>query len=242
MNVLEVENLHVRYGRVTAVEGVTLQLGEGEMVGLIGANGAGKSSTLAAITGMAPPSEGSIKFDGTSIVGQSPERIARQGVSLVPEGRHVFGSLSVEENLRLGTVGRRNAQPREALQDVFERFPVLERYRETSAGKLSGGEQQQLAIGRALISKPRLLLLDEPSLGLAPLMVDLVFDSLARLHSEGVAILLVEQNAGRTIESSDRTYLLTRGRVAFEGDSAAFDANVNIAEAYLGEESDHELG
>jgi branched-chain amino acid transport system ATP-binding protein len=232
---LRVEDIVVHYARVPAVRGVSLAVDEGEVVGLIGPNGAGKSTTLGAITGLVKPSSGSITFDGTSLIGRPPERIVREGVALVPEGRHIFGSLTVEENLFLGTLARRDrTDADDELADVLDRFPVLKRYYKAPAGKLSGGEQQQLAIGRALLSKPRLLLLDEPSLGLAPLVVDQVFDVLQSLRERGMTILLVEQNAARTLEFADRSYVLRTGEMALAGTREELRETGDLMDAYLG--------
>jgi branched-chain amino acid transport system ATP-binding protein len=181
------------------------------------------------------PSSGSITFDGRSLLGLQPERIVREGIALVPEGRHIFGSLTVEENLVLGALARRDkAGAEETLTDVLERFPILKTYFKAPAGKLSGGEQQQLAIGRALLSKPRLLLLDEPSLGLAPLVVDQVFDVLDLLRKQGITILLVEQNAARTLDFADRSYVLRTGEIALAGTREELRETGGLMDAYLG--------
>lgn len=231
---LRVEDLVVRYGPVTALRGISLEVSEGEVVGLIGPNGSGKSTTLHAICGFEPPVKGAISLDGAPLTGISPELIVRRGVALVPEGRHIFASLTVGENLRLGLTARRTNGSADALESVLTRFPVLRRYYGSSAGSLSGGEQQQLAIARALLSEPRLLLLDEPSLGLAPSLVDLVFDTLAELRKEGATILLVEQNAARTVAFADRTYVLRTGSITHAGTREQLAREVDLAEAYLG--------
>jgi branched-chain amino acid transport system ATP-binding protein len=232
---LEVEDLHVRYGRISAVQGVSLSVAVGEAIAVVGSNGAGKSSTLAAIMGLVRPASGRIAFDGESVVGATPESIARRGMSLVPEGRHIFASLTVAENLRLGLVARGGrGDDEEAVEHALNRFEVLRRYYRTSAGKLSGGEQQQLAIARALVAGPRLLLLDEPSLGLAPLIVDLVFDTLEQLRKDGQTILLVEQNAARAIAFADRALVLGGGRVTHAGTRDDLRDELDIAAAYLG--------
>ena len=230
---LVVRDLHVRYGHITAVRGVSFTVGEGELVGVVGANGAGKTTTVAAITGLVRPAMGSIEFDGVQLVGRPSERIARDGISLVPEGRRIFASLTVEENLRIGATARASAEVQEALERELERFPVLARYAKTTAGNLSGGEQQQLAIARALMAGPRLLVLDEPSLGLAPQMVELVFDTLEDLRSEGRTILLVEQNARQTVDIADRCLVFRQGVIAATLEGAG-DADAALAEAYLG--------
>ncbi|MCW3006086.1 MAG: transporter related protein [Solirubrobacterales bacterium] len=232
---LKVENLEVRYGRLAAVRNVSFEVGKGEFVGLIGPNGAGKTSTLAAITGLVSPSAGSVTFDGESLLGRSPEQIVRRGVSLIPEGRQIFGTLTVAENLSLGSTARSDRSTlADDLERELERFPILRTYYDTPAGRLSGGEQQQLAIARALLGQPRMLLLDEPSLGLAPLMIDAVFEVLTHLRDEGVTIVLVEQNAARTIEVADRCYVLRSGEVALTGSSDEILATADVAAAYLG--------
>ncbi|MBS1880625.1 MAG: ABC transporter ATP-binding protein [Actinobacteria bacterium] len=210
---LRVDSLEVRYGRLTALHGISFEVGSGECVGLIGANGAGKTTTLSAIAGVLTPAAGTIELEGAIVNREAPEAIVRRGVALVPEGRRIFTTLSVEENLRIGASIRGDDEIAADVERMMERFPVLRRYAGTHAGKLSGGEQQQLAIARALMSRPRLLLLDEPSLGLAPLMVDLVFDLVAQLREEGITILLVEQNGRRTVELADRTYVLASGSI-----------------------------
>lgn len=232
---LRIENLQVQYGRIAAVRGLSLAVGQGEIVGVIGPNGAGKTSTLAAVTGIAPTSGGSIDFDGKSLVGLAPEAIVRRGLALVPEGRQIFLNLTVEENLRLGgTVKRDGSSFAEHRERVLEKFPVLRRYYGGMAGQLSGGEQQQLAIARSLLSRPRLLLLDEPSLGLAPRVVNLVFEVLADLRAEGTTILLAEQIAGKTVELADRTYVLKGGEVVISGTRDELMDNADITSAYLG--------
>jgi branched-chain amino acid transport system ATP-binding protein len=210
---LEVDGLEVRYGAVPAVRNLSLSVPEGEIVGLIGPNGAGKSTTLHAITGLVPAYTGDVRLRDRSIVGLSPEAIARAGVALVPVGRRIFADFTVEENLRLGLAARRDGDGRGALAEAFELFPVLREFRRRSAGALSGGQQQQLAIGRALVAGPSLLLLDEPSLGLAPTIVDEVFGAHARIRQRGVTILLVEQRAQRTVALADRTEVLANGEL-----------------------------
>ena len=209
---LEVSSLEVRYGSVPAVRGVDLRVARGEIVGLIGPNGAGKSTTLHAVMGVLRPAAGDIRLAGQSIAGKAPERIVRDGVALVPEGRRIFAELTVEENLRLGLAGRRTRDgAQEAFAAVYELFPILRDTRGRHAGLLSGGQQQQLAIARALVADPQLLLLDEPSLGLAPTVVDTLFEALHTIRSQGVTILLVEQRAQRTVSFADRTYVLANG-------------------------------
>jgi branched-chain amino acid transport system ATP-binding protein len=233
--VLKVEELSVSYGRVPAVQDISLEVNEGEIVGLVGPNGAGKTTTLATLFGLLQPAAGLIAFEGKSLRGQSPERIVRLGIGLVPEGRQIFGTLTVAENLQLGATTRRDKRAvRTDTDAVLDRFPALERYFDSPAGRLSGGEQQQLAIARALLSRPRLLLLDEPSLGLAPLMIDLVFDTLAQLRTEGTTVLLVEQNAARTVELADRSYVLRTGKVALSGSREELLARPDFESTYLG--------
>jgi len=232
---LRIRDLVVRYSGTTAVRGISLEVMPGEVVGLIGPNGAGKTSTLSAIFGLVPTASGSIELEGRSLLGLPPERIVRLGVALVPEGRQIFGSLTVRENLRLGATPRADRARVDAdVRDALERFPVLDRFIDAPAGRLSGGEQQQLAIARALLSRPRLLLLDEPSLGLAPIIIDGVFDAIAELRAEGVTVLLVEQNAARTVEFADRTYLLRTGTIALSGTRDVLAGKVDLAHAYLG--------
>jgi branched-chain amino acid transport system ATP-binding protein len=208
---LAVDKLSVRYGAVDAVREVSLDVDAGEIVGLIGPNGAGKSSTLHAIMGAAPVVGGDVRVGGTSIVGRRSEDVARAGVALVPEGRRIFGELTVEENLRLGLAARRGHANGNALDSAFELFPALRESRGRPGGALSGGQQQQLAIARALVAEPDVLLLDEPSLGLAPRIVDVVFDALAAIRERGLAVLLVEQRAQRTVALADRSHVLANG-------------------------------
>jgi branched-chain amino acid transport system ATP-binding protein len=232
---LQVEQVAARYGSVVAVHSVSFDVQAGEIVAIVGPNGAGKSTTLAAISGTLTPTAGTITYEGESLIGLSPERIVRRGVALVPEGRQIFASLSVAENLQLGTTAikdRRDA--RTDLEQVLGRFPILRTYYRASAAKLSGGEQQQLAIARALLSRPKLLLLDEPSLGLAPIMIDRVFDTLAELRDSGVTVLLVEQNATRAVALADRTYVLRTGRVALSGQRDELLRTTDFAAVYLG--------
>jgi branched-chain amino acid transport system ATP-binding protein len=231
---LELIDLSVTYGSVPAVRKLDLTVGKGEIVGLIGPNGAGKSTTLHTIVGLVGPRSGDIRFHGSSIVGKKPEAISRAGIALVPEGRRIFAELTVEENLRLGAVGR---DGRDGLDDdrrwVEELFPVLQESRTRHAGVLSGGQQQQLAIARALLAGPAVLLLDEPSLGLAPTMVDVVFDVLLRIRERGVTVLLVEQRAQRTVALADRTYVLTNGELRMTLTPADADDTERIISAYL---------
>ena len=224
MTALVVEGLEVRYGAVRAVRDLSFTVEPGEIVGLIGPNGAGKSSTLHAIMGAAPVAAGEVRLGGASLLGRKPEDVARSGIALVPEGRRIFGELSVEENLRLGLAGRRSQSGAgEAVERAHELFPIVREFRSRAAGALSGGQQQQLAIARALVAEPDVLLLDEPSLGLAPRIVDVVFDALAAIRETGLAVLLVEQRAQRTIALADRSHVLSNGelRLTLGRDDAA---------------------
>jgi branched-chain amino acid transport system ATP-binding protein len=235
---LKVEGLSARYGRVVALHSISFEVKEHEIVAIVGPNGAGKSTTLAAITGTVAPSGGSISYEGESLIGLAPERIVRRGIALVPEGRQIFASLSVAENLQLGSTSVKDRNgARDDLERTLERFPILRTYYRSSAAKLSGGEQQQLAIARALLSRPRLLLLDEPSLGLAPIMIDTVFETFDELRESGVTVLLVEQNATRAVALADRTYVLRTGRVALEGTRDELRRTADFATEYLGSPS-----
>jgi branched-chain amino acid transport system ATP-binding protein len=231
---LRLTDVEVSYGGVVAVRGVSLDVGAGEIVGLIGPNGAGKSTTLHAIMGLVPVRAGEVALDGRSLRGRAPELIARAGVALVPEGRRLFGELTVEENLRLGLAARRDGDGADdPLEDVLELFPVLEEFKRRPAGVLSGGQQQQLAIARALVARPSVLLLDEPSLGLAPSVVDIVFSTLRAIRERGLAILLVEQRAQRTVALADRTHVLANGELRLTlGAGDAADTERLVA-AYL---------
>jgi branched-chain amino acid transport system ATP-binding protein len=218
---------------VEAVRGLSLEVKPGEIVGLIGPNGAGKSSTLHAIMGAAPVTAGDVRLDGRSLVGRRPEDVARRGIALVPEGRRIFGELSVEENLRLGLAGRRRGRNGGGLGRAYDLFPVLREFRSRQAGVLSGGQQQQLAIGRALAADPAVLLLDEPSLGLAPKIVDVVFEALAQIRDSGLGVLLVEQRAQRTVALADRSHVLANGELRLTlGPDDAGDTDRLVA-AYL---------
>ncbi|HKD93643.1 MAG TPA: ABC transporter ATP-binding protein [Gaiellaceae bacterium] len=233
MTALVVENLSVRYGAVEAVRGLSLEVKPGQIVGLIGPNGAGKSSTLHAIMGSAPITGGDVRLDGTSVVGRNPEQVARRGVALVPEGRRIFGELTVEENLRLGLAGRGARKNGDGLARANELFPILREFRSRQAGVLSGGQQQQLAIGRALAADPEVLLLDEPSLGLAPKIVDIVFEALTQIRDAGLAVLLVEQRAQRTVALADESHVLANGELRLTlGAKDAADTDRLVA-AYL---------
>jgi branched-chain amino acid transport system ATP-binding protein len=231
---LAVEDLEVRHGAVTAVRGLSFEVGHGEIVGLIGPNGAGKSSTLHAIMGAVRPAAGDVRVNGITVVGRRPEDVARRGVALVPEGRRIFAELTVEENLLLGLAGRRRREGgAEDTRKVYDLFPVVEEARRRKAGTLSGGQQQQLAIARALVADPEVLLLDEPSLGLAPRVVDLVFEALAAIRERGLAILLVEQRAQRTVAFADRSHVLSMGELRLTlGPESAGDTDALVS-AYL---------
>ncbi len=231
---LALNGLDVRYGPVTAVRGVTFEVGRGEIVGLIGPNGAGKSSTLHAIMGLVPIAGGDVTVAGRSLRGLAPEQVARGGVALVPEGRRIFGELSVEENLRLGLAGRRSRDgAHEDLEAVFDLFPIVGEFRGRPAGALSGGQQQQLAIARALVARPDVLLLDEPSLGLSPTVTDVVFEALGTIRERGLTVLLVEQRAQRTVAFADRSFVLANGEIRLSLTPAdAADTDRMIA-AYL---------
>jgi branched-chain amino acid transport system ATP-binding protein len=212
--VLELSDVEVAYGGVAAVRGLSLRVAPGEIVGLIGPNGAGKSTTLHAVMGLVPARRGEIRFGAESLRGRAPEHIARRGLALVPEGRRLFAELTVEENLRLGLAARSGSNGAETdLADVRALFPIVEEFRDRRAGTLSGGQQQQLAIARALVAKPAILLLDEPSLGLAPTVVDLVFSTLQTIRDRGLGILLVEQRAQRTVALADRTHVLANSEL-----------------------------
>ena len=230
MTALVVEELEVRYGPVRAVRGLSLEVAPGEIVGLIGPNGAGKSSTLNAIMGAAPIAAGDVRLGKISLVGRRPEDIARSGIALVPEGRRIFGELSVEENLKLGFAARRS---RGDLDYVYDLFPVVRQFRRRSAGALSGGQQQQLAIARALVAEPDVLLLDEPSLGLAPRIVDVVFEALLAIRDRGIAVLLVEQRAQRTVALADRSHVLANGELRLSLTPADADDTDKLVAAYL---------
>jgi len=232
---LEIRDLSVLYGRISAVEGVSLHVGEGEIVGLVGPNGAGKSTTLAAILGLIPAAAGVISYFGESLAGLRTESIVRLGIALVLEGRHIFGTLTVAENLLLGRTANLDRRRADAvLERELRRFPILRETLRRPASTLSGGEQQQLAIARALVAQPRLLLVDEPSLGLAPLLVDRVFDAIDEIRREGVTVLIVEQNVVRTVALADRTYVLRTGRIALSGTRAELERSGALDSAYLG--------
>jgi branched-chain amino acid transport system ATP-binding protein len=233
--VLKIADLHVRYGAINAVRGVDLEVMQGEIVALLGANGAGKTTTLSAAVGLVRPVGGEITLGDEKISGRDTEYIVTRGVTLVPEGRRVFASLTVEENLTLGAASRSDAAGvAQSRAEVLELFPILSERLSQAAGTLSGGQQQQLAIGRALMLNPRLLLLDEPSLGLAPQIVDDIFDLIIRLKRRGLTILLVEQDAVAALDVADRAYVMVNGRIVTSGPAAELRASDEIARAYLG--------
>jgi branched-chain amino acid transport system ATP-binding protein len=231
---LEIAGLDVSYGGVAAVRDVSIAVGRGEIVGLIGPNGAGKSTTLHAVMGLVAARRGEIRLAGVSVRGQAPEEVARSGISLVPEGRRIFAELTVEENLRLGLSGRRSRTGAgEDIAAVYAQFPVIDEFARRRAGTLSGGQQQQLAIARALVARPDVLLLDEPSLGLAPKIVDVVFAALAEIRERGITVLLVEQRAQRTVAFADRTYLMANGEIRLTMTPADADDTDSMVAAYL---------
>ena len=235
MSLLKLEKVEVHYGGIRAVKGIDLTVAKGELVCLIGANGAGKTTTLRAITGLAHAS-GRIEYDGTDLVGMKSHEIARLGLALVPEGRGVFPQLTIDENLAMGAYTRRDAAAvAQDVERVFSLFPRLKERRAQTAGTMSGGEQQMLAIGRALMSRPRLLLLDEPSMGLAPIMVEKIFEVIRLIAAEGVTMLLVEQNARLALEASHRAYVLESGLVTIAGEASKLLGDPQVRSAYLGE-------
>jgi len=234
MNLLEVKDLHVYYGSIHAIKGISFHVEKGEIVTLIGANGAGKSTTLNTVSGLLKPKEGSIEFGGKSLIGIPAHKIVSEGMALCPEGRRIFAHLSVEENLEMGAYTRPNSEIKSSLELVYDNFPRLkERYKQI-AGTLSGGEQQMLAMGRALMSKPDLMMLDEPSMGLAPILVDQIFDIIQRLHKNGTTILLVEQNAQMALSIANRAYVLETGKIVNEGTGMELLNDGSVRKAYLG--------
>jgi branched-chain amino acid transport system ATP-binding protein len=233
---LKVEGLQVRYGAIEAVKALDLHIDEGERVTLIGANGAGKTSSLKALTGLLPAAGGEIRFAGHSILGQAPDTLLRQGIAMVPEGRGIFARMSVLENLQAGAFLRRdNAQVQREMSQLFEHFPRLEERLQQSAGLLSGGEQQMLALARALLSRPRLLILDEPSMGLAPIMVEKIFQVIDDVCRQGMTLLLVEQNARLALQVTNRAYVMDTGRISLTGPSQDLLEHPEVRSAYLGE-------
>ena len=233
--ILEVEELHVAYGGVQAVRGISLEVRAGEIIALLGANGAGKSSTLLAIVGSVRAKSGQVRFDGNNVTASTPDRLVRDGMALIPEGGRVFARQSVAQNLRLGAyVVADAARYRQHADRVYALFPRLAERRTQLAGTLSGGERQMLAIGRALMSGPRLLLIDEPSLGLSPQLVDAVFDGLSNLNRSGTSLLLVEQNMMRALELATRAYVMQSGRIALKGTAQEISTSDEVRQAYLG--------
>ena len=234
MSMLKVEDLHVYYGSIHAIKGISFEVSEGEIVTLIGANGAGKSTTLNTITGLLKPKSGSVTFEDHNIVGVPAHKIVSHGLALCPEGRRVFLQMTVQENLEMGGFTRPSGEISASIDDVYARFPRLkERYKQT-AGTLSGGEQQMLAVGRALMSRPKLLMLDEPSLGLAPLVVQGIFDIIRTVNQQGMTVLLIEQNANMALKIADYAYVLETGCITKSGTGAELLADESIKEAYLG--------
>ena len=231
---LKVEDVNVYYGSIHAIKGVSFEVNQGEIVTLIGANGAGKSTTLNTVSGLLKPKSGTIEFEGKSVVGVPAHKILREGMALCPEGRRIFSQLTVEENLQMGAYTRPNSEIADSIADIYDRFPRLkERYKQV-AGTLSGGEQQMLAMGRALMSKPKLLMLDEPSMGLAPILVEQIFEIIVEMNKRGTTILLVEQNAQMALSIAHRGYVLETGRVVSTGTGAELLNDDAVRKAYLG--------
>src|SRR5215472_15025111 len=234
MALLEVSGIRTFYGAIEALKGVSLTVGEGEVVTLIGSNGAGKSTTLRSVSGLTPAAAGTVTFDGDDITRVPAHEIVTRGIALAPEGRHCFARMTVRENLDLGAYRRRGAAIAADMERVFALFPRLKEREKQKAGTMSGGEQQMLAIGRAMMASPRLLLLDEPSLGIAPILVDQIYETITRIASSGMAILLVEQNANRALETASRGYVLETGRIVLANDSATLAHDPEVQKAYLG--------
>ena len=232
---LKVSDLKVAYGGIQAVKGVTLEVRRGELVSLIGANGAGKSTTLKAITGLQPVGAGSVEFMGRSIRGRGAWELVAQGLVMVPEGRGTFTRMSITENLQMGAFVRKDSEIAADLEKVFALFPRLKERRNQLAGTMSGGEQQMLAMGRALMARPKLLLLDEPSMGLSPIMVDKIFEVVADIHAQGTTVLLVEQNASRALQLATRGYVMDSGELTMSGEAKALLDDPKVRAAYLGE-------
>ncbi len=234
MALLEVSDLHAHYGAIEALKGISLTVDEGQVVTLIGSNGAGKTTTLRCISGLTAASAGTVTFAGEDITGMPADQVVTRGIALAPEGRRCFPRMTVRENLDLGAYRRRGPDVAADLERVFTLFPRLEERERQKAGTLSGGEQQMLAIGRAMMASPRLLLLDEPSLGIAPVLTDRIYQTIEEIHSLGVAILLVEQNANRALEAAGRGYVLETGRVVLADDTSSLQRDPKVQEAYLG--------
>ena len=236
MSLLEVTDLRVSYGAIEAIKGISLTVEEGQVVTLIGTNGAGKTTTLRTLSGLLRPTAGTVVFEGDRLDALPAHQIVTKGIAHSPEGRRIFPLMTVEENLELGAFSRKGAGTADDVKAVYERFPRLEERRAQKAGTLSGGEQQMLAIGRALMSRPRMLMLDEPSMGLAPIMIQLIFDTIAELKASGTTILLVEQNASAALALADYGYVLETGRVVLEGPGQDLLVDENVRKAYLGED------
>jgi branched-chain amino acid transport system ATP-binding protein len=234
MALLEVDDIRTRYGSIEAVKGVSIEVEEGEVVTMIGSNGAGKSTTLRTISGLNPAASGTVMFQGEDITRIPAHEVVGLGIALCPEGRHVFARMSVRENLDLGAYLRRGAEVAEDLERVYDLFPRLKERQRQKAGTMSGGEQQMLAIGRSLMTRPKLLMLDEPSMGIAPILVQRIYETIREINRQGVAILLVEQNANYALEIARRGYVLETGRVALADDSAELRDNPDVQRAYLG--------
>jgi branched-chain amino acid transport system ATP-binding protein len=234
MALLEIDDIRTYYGNIEALKGISIEVEEGEIVTLIGSNGAGKSTTLRSISGLTPPRQGTIRFDGEEIGETAPQDIVRKGISQSPEGRHCFQRMTVRENLDLGAYLRRDGDVESDLQRVFDLFPRLKERERQKAGTMSGGEQQMLAIGRALMAQPRLLLLDEPSMGIAPILVERIYETITEINKQGTTILLVEQNANYALGVSERAYVLETGKVALSDASEALRNNPDVQRAYLG--------
>jgi branched-chain amino acid transport system ATP-binding protein len=236
MALLEINDLHTYYGKIHALRGISLSVDEGEIVTLIGANGAGKTTTLNTVSSLLVPRQGAVSFDGEDLTHVPPHGVVKRGVVQVPEGRRIFAQLTVEENLRMGAFTVDDDKlVEEGVQNAYEMFPRLKERRRQVAGTLSGGEQQMLAMGRALMTKPRILLLDEPSMGLAPNLVEYIFETIQRIHSEGTAILLVEQNAATALTICHRGYVLQSGQIIMADSAAALAGNEDVRRSYLGE-------
>ena len=235
MALLEVEDIHTYYGNIEALKGISLTVEEGEIVTLIGSNGAGKSTTLRSISGVSPPREGTIRFDGEDISTVPPQNIVQRGISQSPEGRHIFPRMTVRENLDMGAYLRRDDYS-EDMERVFELFPRLKERERQKGGTMSGGEQQMLAIGRALMARPKLLLLDEPSMGIAPILVDRIYETIEEINKQGTPVLLIEQNAQMALQTADRGYVIETGEIVLEDEAGKLLGNDQVRKAYLGEE------
>ena len=234
MSLLKVEDIHVYYGAIHAIKGISFEVNEGEIVTMIGANGAGKSTTMNTVAGLLKPRSGKIQFEGQEIAGMPASKMVFRGMALCPEGRRVFQQMTVRENLDMGGYSRPKDEIAASMDDVFKRFPRLKEREKQLAGTLSGGEQQMLAMGRALMSKPKLLMLDEPSMGLAPILVEQIFDIIQELHAAGTTILLVEQNAQAALSIADRAYVLGTGNITMSGNAKDVLADDRVRAAYLG--------